>query len=107
MVQEHMMQGSCVEQITQSDKSFVFNFFTASLIASNSAWQEISFLFFDEEERLLENAYSINLPAVYNLKGKERKNYINFINPRRGLLVLGSPGSGKSFFIVENCIIKD
>lgn len=59
---------------------------------------------FPQEERLLENEYSINLPAKYNLKGKERKSWINCINPMRGLLVMGSPGSGKSYFIVQNII---
>jgi hypothetical protein len=53
---------------------------------------------FPQEERLIKNEYSINLPAKYNLKGKERKSWINFINPMRGLLVMGSPGSGKSYF---------
>jgi hypothetical protein len=50
---------------------------------------------FPQEERLLENEYSVNLPARYNLKGKIRKSYINIINPFRGLLVTGTPGSGK------------
>jgi hypothetical protein len=59
---------------------------------------------FPQEERLLENEYSINLPARYNLKGRLRKSYINFINPFRGLLVLGSPGSGKSYFIIQHII---
>jgi hypothetical protein len=59
---------------------------------------------FPQEERLLENEYSINLPARYNLKGRIRKSYINFINPFRGLLVLGSPGSGKSYFIIQHII---
>ena len=48
---------------------------------------------FPQEERLLENEYSINLPAQYNLKGEIRKSWINIINPFRGLLVSGSPGS--------------
>jgi hypothetical protein len=48
---------------------------------------------FPQEERLLENEYSINLPAEYNLKGKIRKSFINYINPFRALLVTGSPGS--------------
>jgi hypothetical protein len=48
---------------------------------------------FPQEERLLENEYSINLPALYNLKGKIRKSYISIINPFRGLLVSGTPGS--------------
>jgi hypothetical protein len=59
---------------------------------------------FPQEERLIKNEYSINLPARYNLKGKERKGWINFINPMRGLLVMGSPGSGKSYFVIQNII---
>ncbi len=48
---------------------------------------------FPQEERLLENEYSINLPARYRLKNKIRNSWINIINPFRGLLLLGSPGS--------------
>ena len=59
---------------------------------------------FPQEERLLQNKYSINLPAIYNLKGKQRSSWINFINPMRGLLVMGSPGSGKSYFIIQHII---
>jgi len=57
---------------------------------------------FPQEERLLSNPYSLNLPAVYTLKGKQRKSWINFINPFRGILIMGSPGSGKTYFIIEN-----
>lgn len=59
---------------------------------------------FPQEERLLQNEYSVNLPASYNLKGKLRRSWINIINPMRGLLVIGSPGSGKSYFVVEHVI---
>ena len=59
---------------------------------------------FPQEERLITNPYSINFPAIYNFRGKQRRSYINYINPRRGLLILGSPGSGKSYFLVENII---
>lgn len=48
---------------------------------------------FPQEERLIENEYSVNLPARYKLKGKTRNSYINYINMFRALLVLGSPGS--------------
>lgn len=48
---------------------------------------------FPQEERLIENEFSVNLPARYRLKGKVRSSYINFINMFRALLVLGSPGS--------------
>ena len=59
---------------------------------------------FPQEERLLNNEYSINLPALYNLKGKIRKSWINIINPFRALLVCGSPGSGKSYFVIQHII---
>lgn len=59
---------------------------------------------FPQEERLLDNEYSINLPAIYNLKGKRRKSWINFINPFRGILVAGTPGSGKSYFVIRHII---
>lgn len=59
---------------------------------------------FPQEERWLQNEYSINLPAQYNLKGKIRKSWINIINPFRGLLVTGTPGSGKSYFVIQHVI---
>ncbi len=59
---------------------------------------------FPQEERLLTNEYSINLTARYNLKGRIRKSWINIINPFRGLLVIGSPGAGKSWFVIQHVI---
>jgi hypothetical protein len=59
---------------------------------------------FPQEERFLENEYSINLPAVYNLKGKRRNSWANVINPFRGILVAGTPGAGKSYFVIRHII---
>ncbi len=59
---------------------------------------------FPQEERLLENEYSINLPAQYTLKGKTRKSWINIINPFRAVLVTGTPGAGKTYYVVRNAI---
>jgi len=59
---------------------------------------------FPQEERFIDNPYSINLPAQYPFKGKIRKSWINIINPFRGLLVIGSPGSGKSYFVIREAI---
>jgi hypothetical protein len=59
---------------------------------------------FPQEERLLENEYSINLPAKYRLKEKTRNSWINFINPFRGMLVAGTPGAGKSYFVIRHII---
>jgi hypothetical protein len=61
---------------------------------------------FPQEERLLENEYSVNLPAQYNLKGVIRKSWINIINPFRAMLVLGTPGSGKSYFVIRHVITQ-
>ncbi|WP_316757407.1 conjugal transfer protein MobC [Pedobacter aquatilis] len=59
---------------------------------------------FPQEERLLDNEYSINLPAKYRLKEKVRDSWINIINPFRGLLVSGTPGAGKSYFVIRHII---
>ncbi|RAI88050.1 conjugal transfer protein MobC [Algoriphagus yeomjeoni] len=61
---------------------------------------------FPQEERLLENEFSVNLPAKYSLKGKVRDSWINVINPFRGLMVLGTPGSGKSYFVIRHVITQ-
>ncbi len=61
---------------------------------------------FPQEERLLQNEYSVNLPARYFLKGRQRRSWINIINPFRSLLVLGSPGSGKSYFVIRHVITQ-
>ena len=61
---------------------------------------------FPQEERKLENEFSINLPAQYYLKGKTRKSWINIINPFRGSLILGTPGSGKSYFAIRHIITQ-
>lgn len=61
---------------------------------------------FPQEERLLENEYSVNLPARYKLKSKVKNSWINIINPFRGILVLGTPGSGKSYFVIRHVITQ-
>jgi len=61
---------------------------------------------FPQEERKLENEYSINLPAKYYLKKKERNSWINIINPFRGSLVMGTPGAGKSYFVIRHIITQ-
>lgn len=59
---------------------------------------------FPQEERLLENEYSVNLPAKYRYKGEQRNSWINLINLFRGLLVAGTPGAGKSYFVIRHVI---
>ncbi|OOQ60297.1 conjugal transfer protein MobC [Mucilaginibacter pedocola] len=61
---------------------------------------------FPQEERWLENEYSINLPAKYRFKGKLRGSWINVVNPFRGSLVMGTPGAGKSYFVIRHIITQ-
>ena len=57
---------------------------------------------FPQEERKLENKYSVNLPTRYRLKNKERNGWINIINGfRGGVLLMGLPGSGKTLIAKE------
>ena len=59
---------------------------------------------FMQETRLMENEYSINLPTRFYYKKKWNKGWINVVNPFRASMVLGTPGSGKSYAIVNNYI---
>lgn len=59
---------------------------------------------FPQEERLIENEYSINLPAKYRYKGKTKNSWINFIAVFRSVLVQGGPGAGKTAFCIRHFI---
>ncbi len=45
--------------------------------------------------------YSVNIPTEFYFKGKVRRGWINLVNPFRGTILIGTPGSGKSFGIVN------
>lgn len=57
---------------------------------------------FMQETRLLKNPYSVNLPTRFYYEKKWHKGWINVVNPFRATIVLGTPGSGKSFAVVNN-----
>ena len=57
---------------------------------------------FMQETRLMQNEYSVNLPTRFYYKKKWNKGWINVVNPFRASMVLGTPGSGKSYAIVNN-----
>jgi hypothetical protein len=59
---------------------------------------------FQQETKLMENEYSVNLPSKFYYKGKWNNGWINIVNPFRATIVLGTPGSGKSYAIVNNYI---
>ena len=59
---------------------------------------------FMQETRLMKNEYSVNLPTRFYYKKKLNNGWINVVNPFRASMVLGTPGSGKSYAIVNNYI---
>lgn len=56
---------------------------------------------FEQSEEIQENKYSVNIPMRYYYKGKFRKGWVSISNPFRGTWVVGTPGSGKTFSIIE------
>lgn len=59
---------------------------------------------FPQETALMQNEYSINLPTKFYYKKKWNDGWINVVNPFRATIVLGTPGSGKSYAIINNYI---
>ena len=59
---------------------------------------------FMQETRFMENEYSVNLPTKFVYQGKEWDGWINVVNVFRASIVLGTPGSGKSYAVVNNYI---
>ena len=59
---------------------------------------------FMQETRLIENEYSVNLPTRFYYGKKWNDGWINVVNPFRASIVLGTPGSGKSFAVVNSYI---
>ncbi|SMO72079.1 TraM recognition site of TraD and TraG [Chryseobacterium rhizoplanae] len=59
---------------------------------------------FQQETKLLYNEYSVNLPTRFYYQGNWHQGWINIVNPFRATIVLGTPGSGKSYAVVNNYI---
>ena len=59
---------------------------------------------FMQETRLLTNEYSVNLPTRFYYKKRWHNGWINILLPQRASIVLGTPGSGKSFAVVNSYI---
>jgi hypothetical protein len=59
---------------------------------------------FMQETKLMENEFSVNLPTKFWYNKKQHNGWINIVNPFRATIVLGTPGSGKSYAVVNNYI---
>lgn len=56
---------------------------------------------FMQDKKKIENPYSVNIPMKFYYRGKVHKGWINLVNPFRGTFVIGTPGSGKSFGVIN------
>ena len=59
---------------------------------------------FMQETRLMENEYSVNLPTRFYYKKRWNNGFVNIVNIFRACMVIGTPGSGKSYAIVNSYI---
>ena len=59
---------------------------------------------FMQETRLIANEYSVNLPTRFYYQKKWHDGFINVVSPQRGCIVVGCPGSGKSYCVINQFI---
>lgn len=59
---------------------------------------------FLQNEVLIETEYSVNIKFVYRFKQQIREGWLNFVALFRAMMIIGTPGSGKSFAFFEEII---
>lgn len=59
---------------------------------------------FPQQQRRIDNKYSVNIQIEFTYKGKTYRGWINLTNPFRSMLIMGTPGSGKSYAVINNVI---
>ncbi|MBW4876034.1 type IV secretory system conjugative DNA transfer family protein [Prevotella histicola] len=76
----------------------ISKYFKDGLLKDRFNYENESFKQCEEEDR---NEYSVNIPMQYYYKRRFRHGFVNIVNPFRGTFVVGPPGSGKTFSIIE------
>lgn len=59
---------------------------------------------FEQTREKNDNAFSVNIPMEFFYKKRWHRGWMNIVNPFRGTLLIGTPGSGKSFSVVNSYI---
>lgn len=59
---------------------------------------------FEQSTIKIDTKYSINIPTKFHYLKKAKNGWLNVTNPFRGTIVLGTPGSGKSYSIIRPAI---
>ncbi|MDC6388837.1 type IV secretory system conjugative DNA transfer family protein [Maribacter sp. PR1] len=83
----------------------LFQFLDFMNLAVKDPFNDANETFKQTEERI-DTPHSVNIPYAYTHKGKQRRGWINFVNLFRSLLVIGTPGSGKSFSVIEEIMAQ-
>lgn len=76
----------------------ISKYFKDGLLKDRFNYENESFKQCEEEDK---NEYSVNIPMQYYYKRRFRNGFVNIVNPFRGTFVVGPPGSGKTFSIIE------
>lgn len=74
------------------------------LMKDRMNWENESFM---QETKKIVSKDAVNIPTLFYYKGKMHKGWINIEQPFRGIWVVGVPGSGKTFSIIEPLIRQE
>jgi hypothetical protein len=61
---------------------------------------------FPQQQMKIGNKYALNFSTTFCYQKRKQQGWVNIINPFRGTLIMGNPGSGKTRFLIEPMIAQ-